>query len=96
MNAVIETEKVIKNLHSNEPAVALKAAEKILTKVEVKKIQKQPEVKSVTITMTQPSPEVSFKGEGWCVMDIKFAWAALKRGFREMQRKFYLKEYEKK
>ena len=59
-------------------------------------IQKQPEVKSVTITMTSTKPIVSFKGEGWCVMDIKMAYAALKRGFREMQREFYLKEYKKK
>ena len=88
--------KVVKDLDSKEPAVALKAAETVLEKVEVKQVQKEPVVKTVKVEMTVPRPKVTFTGEGWCAVDVKLAYAAVVRGFREMQRELYRKEYKKK
>ena len=88
--------KVVKDLDSKEPAVALKVAETVLKEVEVKQVQKEPVVKTVTVEMTAPRPKVTFTGEGWCAVDVKLAYAAVVRGFREMQRELYRKEYKKK
>ena len=88
--------KVVKDLNSEKPAVALKAAEVVLEKVKVKQVQKEPVVKTVKVEMTVPRPKVTFTGEGWCAVDVKLAYASVVRSFREMQRELYRKEYKKK
>ena len=66
-------------------------------KKEVKKqVREEPVRKTVYVEMTVPRPKVTFTGEDWCAMDIKLAYAAIVRGFREMQRELYRKEYKKK
>ena len=52
--------------------------------------------KKVTIDVSAIRPIVTFTGGLWTAMEIKVAYAAMKRGFREMQRDLYRKEYEKK
>lgn len=89
---VVEAERVVNDLKSDKPAVALEAAKKVLTEVPFK----QPEVKSVTIIIGLPRAKVTFTGDNWCAVDVKFAYSAMKRSFREMQRELYRKEYEKK
>ena len=77
---------------TNASLVKLEVAKK-----EVKKqVQKEPAVKTVTVEMTVPRPKVTFTGENWCAVDVKLAYAAVVRGFREMQRELYRKEYKKK
>ena len=96
MPTIVEAEKVVKDLNSDKPAVAVKAAGQVLKKVGFKQVRKEPARKSITVEMIAPRPQVTFTGEGWCAVDIKMAYAAIKRGFREMQRELYRKEYKEK
>ena len=89
MAEVKEAKKIVKDLDSDKPGVAMKAAKIILTKV-------QKESKTLTVNLTSVRPEVTFTGEGWCAMDIKLSYAAIVRKFKENQRELYRKEYEKK
>lgn len=68
----------------------------VAKKVVKKQVQKEPVVKTVKVEMTVPKPKVTFTGEGWCAVDVKSAYASIVRGFREMQRELYRKEYKEK
>ena len=94
MTDVAEAKKTVEDLKSDKPAVAIKAAEKVIAEVDFK--PKKPERKTVLVEMTRGMPKVTFTGEGWCAVDIKLAYAAIVRKFRENQRELYRKEYKKK
>jgi len=96
MPAIVEAKKVVKDLNSDKPAVAVKAAEQVIKKAGFKQVRKEPVRKSVTVEMTAPRLQVTFTGEGWCAVDIKMAYAAIVRKFRENQRELYRKEYKEK
>lgn len=91
MTSIKEAKKVVKDLASDKPKVAVKAAEVILEKVGGK-----PEKKTVTIDLSSIRPEVEFTGSGWCAVDIKLCYAAIVRKFKENQRELYRKEYKEK
>ena len=83
-----------------KPAVATKAAEKIIAEVDFKKPVPKPKTKlkpkTIFVEMGVGVPEVTFTGEGWCAVDIKMAYAAIVRKFKENLRELYRKEYKKK
>jgi len=64
-------------------------------KVVIKKVQKEPETKTVLVEMTSPTPKVTFTGGLWTVMDVKLAISAMKVNFKRMLRELYRKEYKK-
>jgi len=61
----------------------------------VKKVQKEPEKKTVLVEMTSPTPKVTFTGGLWCAMDVKLANRAIVVNFKKMLRELYRKEYKK-
>lgn len=91
MTEVKEAEKVVKDLASDKPEVAVKAAEIVL-----KKVGRKPEKKTITVNLSSVRPEVVFTGEAWCAVDIKLCYAAIVRKFKENQRELYRKEYKGK
>jgi len=97
MTDVAEAKKTVKDLESKKPAVAIKAAEKVIAEVDFKKpkLSYKPKPKTIFVEMGVV-PEVTFTGEGWCAVDIKLAYAAIVRKFKENLRELYRKEYKKK
>ena len=69
-------------------------AQKVEPKI-VKKVQKEPEKKTVFVDMTPTTPKVTFTGGLWSAMDIKLANRAIILNFRKMLRELYRKEYKK-
>lgn len=74
------------------------AKEKVVKKEPVKEPTKAPveeddiqEPKLIVIDMTNLRTEVTFTGEGWKILDIKLAYAAMVRGFRIKIRDEYRK-----
>ena len=61
----------------------------------IKKVQKEPEKKTVFVEMTPPIPKVTFTGGLWTVMDVKLANRAIIVNFKKMLRELYRKEYKK-
>lgn len=95
MTEVKEAKKIVKDLASDKPEVAVKAAEAVLKEVGFKKTKVEPK-KSITVVLTPGLPEVTFTGNGWCAVDIKMCYAAIVRKFKENLRELYRKEYKVK
>ena len=96
MTDIVEAKKVIRDLKSDKPAVAVKAAEKILTEVDTKHFEKGLNIKkTVFVDMSPTTPKVTFTGGLWSAMDIKLANKAVIHAFRKMLRELYRKEYKK-
>ena len=74
---VKEAEKIVKDLKSPVPSVAVKAAEKVLTNVE----PVLGEMKTILVDMSELRTEVTFTETGWCIRDIKIAYMELVRAF---------------
>lgn len=93
--SVKDAEKVVKDLKSDKPAEAVKAAEAVIKKVGFK-LREKPVDKTIYVNLSTPRPEVRFTGKGWCAVDIKLSYAAIVRKFKENLRELYRKEYKKK
>lgn len=89
-----KVKEVVKDLASDKPVAAVKAAEKIMEDVGYKKTKFKMKIepkKTVTVDLSSIRPEVIFTGEGWCAVDIKMCYAAIVRKFKENQREIILK-----
>ena len=91
MTDVKEAKKIVKDLASDKPVVAVKAAKAV-----IKVVGYEEPKKSITVVLTPGLPEVTFTGNGWCAVDIKMCYAAIVRKFKENLRELYRKEYKKK
>ena len=100
MTDVTEVKKLVKDLESKKPAVATKAAGKIIAEVDFRTDVPQPKIKpkpkTVFVELGVGAPKVTFTGKDWCAVDIKTAYAAIVRKFKEGMRELYRKEYKKK
>lgn len=85
VTTVKEAEKLVEDLKSKTPSVAVTAAKKIMEEVGPK------ERKTVLIDMSTINTKVTFTGSGWTIKDIRIASACLIRALRIKIREEYRK-----